>query len=83
MKNSALFDTKPSFRSFTKNDDPIINTNKKVSKSADSKINVLIKKIVYSCFFKLKSKQIRCVTVLKSRRFAYATAAFVKAYPLS
>lgn len=35
MKNSALFHTKPSFSSFTKNDDPIINTNKKVSKSAD------------------------------------------------
>lgn len=46
MKNSALFDTKPSFRSFTKNDEPIINTNKKVSKSADSIINVFCIRIV-------------------------------------
>lgn len=46
MKNSALFDTKPSFRSFTKNDDPIINTNKKVRKSADKIINVFCIRIV-------------------------------------
>lgn len=45
MKNSVLFDTKPSFRSITKNDDPIINTNKKVRKSADI-INVFCFRIV-------------------------------------
>lgn len=46
MKNSALFDTKPSFRSLTKNDDTIINTNKKVSKPADSVIKVFCIRIV-------------------------------------